>query len=338
MHSGGQADMTLLRRREFIAALGSATAWPFAARAQQSPMPVVGFLSGGSSAGFAPLVTAFRQGLREVGFVEGQNVVIEFRWAAGHYDRIPALAAELAGRRVAVIAATGGAYERDLGGKTAIGEIPLVFLTAGDPVKRGRVASLNRPGGSVTGVSFLISSLVPKRLELLRELVPNAAVVGMIVNPNNPDFETELKDAQTAAGTTGSQLLFLKAGDESEIATVFATMADQRVRAFLTNLDPLFLSEREQIITLASRYSIPAIYGLRNYVTVGGLMSYGTDVAEGYRQVGIYVGQILKGAKPADLPIVQAGKVELVLNLKTAKTLGITFPLSLLGRADEVIE
>ena len=327
-----------MRRRAFIAALGGAAAWPLAARAQQPALPVIGYISGGSSSTFMPLVTPFRQGLKEVGFVEGQNMAIEFRWAETRYERIPTFVAELAARHVAVIAATAGAYERDVDFKAGAGGIPIVFLTAGDPVKRGQVASLSRPGGNVTGLSLLLTALGPKRLELLHEVVPDATVIGMIVNPNVPDFETELGDVQAATGSLGLEVLVFKASDDNEIEKAFTTMVAQKCRAVLLGTDPFFLSRRQRFFELAAHYSLPAIYPLRVYAMDGGLMSYGTNIADAYRRVGIYVGQILKGANPTDLPVQQSTLVELTLNLKTAKSLGLTLPLSLLGRADEVIE
>ncbi len=328
-----------MRRRDFVALLGGAAAsWPIGARAQQAGMPVVGFLNGVSAGAFAGNVAAFHQGLKESGFVEGQNVTIEYRWAEGQYDRLPALAGDLVRRRVAVIAATGGAGESDLSVRMATPTTPFVFLTGGDPVKRGLVASLNRPGGSVTGVSFFLNSLGPKRLELLRELVPAAAVIGMLVNPNFADAEIITMDAHSAARALGQELIVLSASTERDIDTAFATLIQRRAGALQVTPDPFFLSRRDLIVGLAARNGVPAIYQLRDFVTAGGLISYGTSITAAYRQVGVYTGQVLKGTKPADLPVMQPTKFELVINLKTAKVLGLTVPDKLLVAADEVIE
>jgi putative tryptophan/tyrosine transport system substrate-binding protein len=327
-----------MRRREFVSLLGSAAAWPIAARGQQQPMPVVGFLNGASAAAFTNNVAAFRLGLKEGGFVEGQNVAIEYRWAEGRYDRLPELAEDLVRRGVSVIAATGGAGESDLSVRFATATTPFVFLTAGDPVKRGLVAGLNRPGGHVTGISFFLNSLGPKRLELLRELVPAATVIGMLVNPNFADAEIITTDAHSAARALGLELIVLSASTERDIDTAFATLIQRRAGALQVTPDPFFLSRRDLIVGLAARNGVPAIYQLRDFVTAGGLISYGTSITDAYRQVGVYTGQVLKGTKPADLPVMQPTKFELVINLKTAKVLGLTVPDKPLVAADEVIE
>jgi putative tryptophan/tyrosine transport system substrate-binding protein len=324
-----------MRRREFIILLGGATvAWPLAARAQQPAMPVIGFLSSASSDPYARYVAAFSRGLNESGFVEGQNVAIVFRWAEGHCDRLPGLAAQLVALRVAAIVASGGAASA-LAAKEATTTIPIVFTGVSDPVKSGLVVSIGRPGGNITGFTQFNTMLNPKRLELLHELMPDAALIGALVNPTNGE---DISDLQATASGLGRQLTIVSASSEHDIDTAFTTLVQQRAGAILVTADPFFNSRRDQLVALAARYTMPTIFSLREYAVAGGLMSYGGNLAEGYRQAGVYVGQILKGATPADLPVQQSTKVELVINLKTAKALGLTVPITLLGRADEVIE
>jgi putative ABC transport system substrate-binding protein len=327
-----------MKRREFITLLGgAAAAWPFSARAQQPAMPVVGFLNGASPIEWAVFVDAFKKGLDDEGYSDGKNVAIEYRWAEGRYDRLPGLAAELVGRRVSVLIATGGDVAAQAA-KSATNTTPIVFTIGGDPVKLGLVASLNRPGGNMTGVSVLTTSLGSKRLEVLSEVVPKAELIAMLVNPNNRNYGGQIRDTQEAARALGRQILLLEASREDDFERAFATLVQKHAGALLVSADAFFNSRRDQIVALAARHAIPTIYEFRQFVTVGGFISYGTSLTEGYRQVGIYVGKILKGASPAELPVQQSVKVELSVNLKTAKALGITVPMSLLGRADEIIE
>jgi putative ABC transport system substrate-binding protein len=326
-----------MRRRAFITLLGgAAVAWPLGARAQQATMPVIGFLSSRSPAESTHLVAAFREGLKNVGFVQDQNVRIDYRWAEGQYDLLERLASDLVYRQVAAITAVGNTPSARAA-KAATSTIPIVFVVGDDPVKVGLVDSLSRPRGNLTGLTVLFGPLALKRFELLHEVV-SGGTVAILTNPSNPLAERAINEAQEAARILRRQLLLQIAGTESELNKAFASLAQQHVGAVLVDQDPFFTTRREQVVGLAARYALPAIYAQRDFVTNGGLMSYGGDLRTGYRDAGSYIGRILKGATPADLPVVQSTKVELVINLKTAKTLGITFPLPLLGRADEVIE
>jgi ABC-type uncharacterized transport system substrate-binding protein len=326
-----------MRRREFIVMLGGAAAWPLAARAQQAAMPVIGFLDSKSPEDSAHIVAAFRRGLNSSTFIEGQNVAIEFRWAQNQYDQLPALAADLVRRRVDVIAATGGPAA--LAAKAASETIPIVFRLAADPVAAGLVASLSRPSGNITGVTSLNLEVGPKRLEFLHELVPTATIMAALVNPTNPtNAEILSRDLQATARLLGLQFHLLHASSDADIDAVFATLTELRAGGLVIGTDALFTSRDEKLAALALRYRIPTIYQWREFVAAGGVMSYGGSFADSYRLAGVYTGRILKGEKPADLPIQQATKLELFINLKTAKALGITVPPTLLALADEVIE
>jgi putative tryptophan/tyrosine transport system substrate-binding protein len=326
-----------MKRLEFITLLGSVAAWPLAARAQQKPaMPVVGFLNSGSPQAQALAAVAYRQALEETGFVEGKNVVIEFRWADGQYDRLPELVADLIRRNVAVIMAGGPPAAQ--AAKSATSTIPIVFTSGDDPVQVGLVTSINRPGGNITGVHIFLSGLESKKLGLLRELVPQAGVIAALVNPSFASAGRQTTELQAAARTLGKQIQIINASNEHELDTAFASMAQLRVDAMLVAADPFFSARRNQIVSLAARYAIPAVYEQRAFAGAGGLMSYGTNIEYGYRQAGIYTGRILKGEKPADLPVLQSTKFEFVINLKTAKALGIEVRPDLLSIADEVIE
>jgi putative ABC transport system substrate-binding protein len=326
-----------MRRRKFMTLLGSAVAWPLAARAQQSVLPVIGFLSTLSPSYVASRMLPFREGLKESGYVEGQNVAIEIRLTEGQSGRLPALAADLVGRKVAVIVTAGGT-DPAKAALAATTSIPIVFASASDPLKGGIVTSLSRPGGNITGVSLLGSALEAKRLGLLREIVPGAAPIGVLVNPAFPDADVELRELQQAAITINRQLIVARAGTEAEIDAAFATLVQQGAGALLAASDVVFASRRDQLVTLAARYKLPAIFFQREFTEIGGLISYATDFADAYRQTGVYAGKVLKGAKPGDLPVLQPTKFELIVNLKTAKALGLTIPSGVLAIADEVIE
>jgi putative tryptophan/tyrosine transport system substrate-binding protein len=325
-----------MKRREFMALLGGAAAVaPLAARAQQASTPVIGFLRTTSAAEATELVAAFRQGLNDTGYIEGQNVAIEFRWAEGQNDRFPALVADLIRRPVAVI--VGDAFPM-LAAKAATTSIPIVFAAGGDPVAQGLVSSLNRPGGHVTGVHFFTGVLGAKRLELLRQLLPKAKTIAMLVYPNTPNTEAERRDVEAAAEAIGQQLIVLGASSDHEIDAAFATLIQRGADALLAGSGPFMTAQRKRLVALAARHALPACYHVREVVTDGGLMSYGASIADSYRQVGIYAGRILKGEKPGDLPVMRSTKFELVINLRTARTLGLDIPPNLLATADEVIE
>ena len=326
-----------MKRREFITLLGSMlTAWPLAARAQQPAMPVIGYLSARSPEDTTHLVAAFRRGLAENGYVEGQNVAIEYRWALGQVDLLPVLAAELAGRSVAILVATGG-ESAALAAKAATSTIPIVFAM-GDPVKAGLAASYNRPGGNATGINILSDRIEPKRIGLLHELVPQAATIGFLVDPNFPSAEDQSKDVEKAARPIGLHIHVLRAKTDHEIEAAFETVVQHRIGALAVAASPFFDTRRDTLVALAACHAVPTIYHFREFAAAGGLMSYGIDPVDAYRQVGVYAGRILKGAKPADLPVLQPTKFETMINLKTAKTLGIKISDNLLSLADEVIE
>jgi len=325
-----------MHRRRFVALLGGAITLPCVAAAQQRAMPVIGFLSSNARGTYTPAVAAFRQGLAETGYIEGQNLAIEYRWAEGRYDRLPALAAELVGRKVDVIAA--GSTTAIRAAKSATSTTPIVFFGGGDPVREGLVASLAQPGGNLTGISVMANELMPKRLELLSDLVPQSLLVALLVNPNSSDADPIIRDVREAARTKGLQLHILKAGTAREIDGAFATLVQLHAGGLVVAADAVFDNLREQLVALAARDAVPTIYFAREFVAVGGLISYGTSFTGTWRQVGTYAGKILKGAKPADLPVQQPSKFELVVNLNTAKALGLTVPPSILARADEVIE
>jgi putative ABC transport system substrate-binding protein len=324
-----------MRRREFITLLGGAAAWPLAVRAQQPALPVIGYLHSASPEPYSSMIAAFRHGLAEAGYVDGQNVTINYRWAEGQFNRLPALAAELVAGRPAILIASGG-YVSAVAAKAATTTVPIVFTIGADPVRSGLVSNLGRPSGNLTGVTFFTITLGPKRLELLHELLPKAVKIGMLVNPKslNPDAAEVVE----AAHALGLSVHVLEAASNEDIDTAFRSLAQERDDAIIAVSSPLFTSRREQIVTLANYHRVPAIYPLREYVTSGGLVSYGASIKDAYRQSGVYAGRILKGAKPADLPVMQPTKFEMVFNLKTAKALGLTVPPMLLARADEVIE
>jgi putative ABC transport system substrate-binding protein len=326
-----------VKRREFITLLGGAAAWPVAARAQQPAMPVIGFLGSPSAPEWDPFVIAFQRGLKETGYVEGENVAIEYSWADGQYDRLPALATDLVRRQVAVIFAAGSPAPV-AAAKAATTAIPIIFALGADPVHFGLVASLNRPGGNVTGVNFLTADLGEKALGLIHDLAPNAAIGAMLVNPNNPNAESVAKNARATALSVGLQFHILNAGTAREIDTAFASIIERGIGVLVVGADPFFLGRRNQFVALAARHAVPAIYYSREFVTAGGLMSYGTSISDAYRRAGIYTGKILKGAKPADLPVEQSTRFEFVINLKTAKRLRLAIPDKLLALTDEVIE
>ncbi len=327
-----------MRRRDFIMFVGGAmSAWPPAARAQQSAMPTIGFLGSGSPKSDAFRVAAVRRGLMEAGYVEGKNVAFEYRWAEDQYGLLPALASELVGREVALIVSIGGVNSATAA-KSATATIPIVFEVGGDPIGVGLVASLNRPGGNITGVSYLIGTLVAKQFEALHETVPNAALIGFLVNPTLADAGTQTKNALAAAETVGREIVVLQASTDDELDAAFVTLVQRRAGALVVGADPFFGRRINKLVELAASQKMPTMYWLREFAEAGGLMSYGTSITEAHHIVGLYAGRILKGEKPADLPVQQATKVEMVLNLKTAKALGLTVPLPLIGRADEVIE
>ena len=332
-----------MRRREFIALLGGATTFPVAVLAQKPGAPVIGYLGAGSPSGLGELLTAFRSGLTEMGYTEGQNVRIEYRFAEGQYSKLPTLAAELVQLQLTAIVTTGGtrvalAAKAARAAKAATDKIPIIFSAGDDPVESGVISSLNRPGGNVTGATFITNVLEAKRLELLHELLPNVGVIALLVNPSNPTVKDQVQQTQNAADRLGIKLIVLNAANADEIDASFMAMLQKGAGAVLVASDAFFFSRRKQLIVLAARYAVPAIYQLREFTTDGGLMSYGTSVTEAYHQVGIYTGRVLNGEKPADLPVIQPSKFQLVINLRTAKALGVTVSNSMQLLADEVIE
>jgi putative tryptophan/tyrosine transport system substrate-binding protein len=327
-----------VKRRQFISLLGGATvSWPLGARAQQPAMPVVGFLHSASPGPFASAVDAFRRGLNETGYIEGQNVAIEYRWAEGQYNRLPALAADLVRRQVSVIVAMAGNGPAQAA-KAATANIPIVFVSGGDPVSGGLVASINRPGGNVTGVSWIATALVPKQLELLRESTRNPALIGALVNPSYPDHDLQLRELQEGGAAIGKEINIVRAATAPDIDTAFASLVQKRTDALIVANDPFFVSRRDQIVALAASHRIPAMYFSREFTEAGGLLSYGASLIDAARQGGVYAGKILHGEKPADLPVMQSIKFEFVINLKTAKALGLEIPPTMLALADAVIE
>jgi putative ABC transport system substrate-binding protein len=327
----------MIGRRTLVGLFGGAASWPLAARAQQPAMPVIGFLGSGTWKAYAAYVTAFGEGLAQIGYVEGRNVAIEYRWAEGQYDQMPALVADFLRRKTAVIAVTGSTAAVQAA-KAATQTIPIVFAMGADPVKFGLVASMNRPGSNVTGVSFLANLLVAKQVEVLHELIPVATILGFLVNPNNPNAEQDTNNARMAADTLSCKLVVVRAHKDDEVESAFAIFTQERTNALLVSPDPLFSSLRDHLVALAIRHALPTMYNAREYVSAGGLLSYGPDQADAYRQAGLYAGRILKGEKPGDLPVIQPTRFELVINLKTAKALGLEIPPTVLARADEVIE
>ncbi len=324
-----------MQRRRFITLVGGAVAWPLVARAQHPSMPVIGFINGGSPVDYAPYLAGFHQGLREAGFTEGKNVSVEYRWAEGQYDRLPQLAADLVGRSVSVIAANTPAVPV---AKAATAKIPIVFVTGDDPVESGLVKSLSRPGGNITGVALISSVLGSKQVGLLRELVAASTSIGFLMNPNNSSAVRNVSEAKNAAQSVWQRVQILHARTVAELEAAFATMAQEKVGTLVVEPDAFLISRRDEIVALAARYAVPTMYQFREYALAGGLMSYGTSLSDQYRQVGLYTGMILKGANPADLPVLQPTKFELVINLKTARTLGLTLSPGLLALCDEVIE
>jgi putative tryptophan/tyrosine transport system substrate-binding protein len=326
-----------LKRREFFSLLGASAAWPLVARAQQQPMPLIGYLSARSREDTSHLIAAFQRGLAETGYIEGQNVAIEYRFALGQYDRLPMMAAEFVRRPVDVIATTGG-EPAALAAKAATSSVPIVFTVGSDPVKQGLAASFNRPGGNATGIALLTNQLEPKRLGLLRDMVPNASTFGFLVNPSFPASEDQISDMQDAARAMNQPIQVLRANTDPEVDAAFKTVTQQRIPALVVAASPFFDTRRDVLVELAKRHAVPTIYHFREFVDAGGLMSYGVSFSDAYRQVGIYTGRVLKGAKPAELPVIQTTKFELVINLKTARALGVKISDNLLTLADEVIE